>query len=158
MELQVVSLIADVATTGATLFAAGGLWLTWRALAAQKRSADLENLLALTNSAREAEERLHSASSPEKLEQEIVNYFNFVEVYSAAVNRGLLDAVTYEIAKDRLINDLAILSVSNKAREHLETVITSAETFSEIHQFWKSNSASIQAAIKREALRASVPR
>jgi hypothetical protein len=151
-----VSLVADVATAIAASIAAVGLFLTWRALVAQRRSTDLGTMLALASLAREAEARVSTAEDLEKRQQELVNYLNFLEVYAAAVNERLLEEVTMNLARDRIVNDLAILSVSADARERVKCSITSSETFSHIQKFWKNNRVSIELAINRERARSGL--
>jgi hypothetical protein len=152
MGIAEISLIADLATTSAAMVAAAGLWLTWRALAAQSRSADLDNLITLLTSVREAEGRIVEAEDSNR-EPELVNYFNLVEVYAAAVNNNLLSGASAEVARDRLINDLGIFGASEEVRRDLESAITSPDTFVEMQTFYRRNRERIQAATRREMLR-----
>jgi hypothetical protein len=152
MGLAEISLMADLATTAAAVMAAAGLWLTWRALEAQARSVDLDNLIALSSSVREAEGRINEAVESDR-EREFLNYFNLVEIYAAAVNHNLLSGVSAEVAKDRLASDIGIFSASEEARSYLESAITSPNTFAEMQVFYRRNRERIQAGTRREMLR-----
>ncbi|MBK1622647.1 hypothetical protein [Afifella marina] len=136
----------QLAAVAGTFLAAGGLIATVLSIRQNTRSNDLRSLFDIVTSIRDAEMRLRAAQNePPRLDAEIANYLNLLEVLAAAVNDDLFGPVARRVAVDRLVKDLAFFRSIPAMRERLDREMQTAETFSEIRKFFQRNERAIKA-------------
>src|SRR5690625_3749461 len=142
MELKYSSEIVSLA---AMLAAVGGLIFTEISLRAHSKANDAKTLFLILNEIRMAEANLYAAAKKsDEVEREIVSYINLLEALAATNNHSLLNKVTRKIARDRLINDIAMLQVQEFTSHILEKATTSPSTFEELKKFCRENKKDIQ--------------
>lgn len=145
MNDAVVGYWSDVATIAAGVLAAVGLIATAISLRANARSNDLSSLFMVLREIGDAESRLaQSLSNAEEFRKCLNSYLNLLETLAAAINNKLLNKVTRTIAKDRLVNDLAILQSNDASKDAFEKAITSPDTFMEIRLFFRRHRTPIE--------------
>jgi len=146
--------ILPIAEILAGLAAAMSLWYAARAFHQQSRSLDLQTLASLSNDMQRAEERLaNSKSDPEAFGQAFVHYANWLEVMATSLNNGLMNPVTARLARNRLIEDLAIFQSQPGAIKLLESSLDAPATFSDLREFIRRNRKDFDAAVERRRVR-----
>lgn len=131
--------IADIlpyAQTGAALAAAIGLfvnaWQFWRT----RKTTTLQHIQDFFKSMNEREAALAaSQDDPAKQSHAFVEYLNFLEIYSAAMNGGLFVGVARELVCDKIIDSLVVLDAAPGWHQRIESSISSGITYSHIRSF-----------------------
>jgi hypothetical protein len=145
-DASVWGLAANLATVGATVVAALGLFWTAYSLRASTRASDLNSLFLMTGHISAAEAQMAaSKDDPTQQDADFNNYLNMLETLAAAINGGLFGPVSKRIASDRLCNDISILMSGEWSRERIERAVTSPETFCEMAAFHRKNKKRIKA-------------
>lgn len=70
---------------------------------------------------------------------------NFLEVYSAAANEGLLTGVTLEIVNDKLIDSIVLLKKLNHWHSAISESVTGPSTYRHLCKFVSRHKAAIGA-------------
>lgn len=68
---------------------------------------------------------------------------NFLEVYSAAANGGLLSGVTLELVNDKLIDSIVVLMQLGHWHDAIEGSITGPTTYVHLRQFIRRHKKTI---------------
>lgn len=130
-----VTALLPYAQVGGTVAAAIGLfisaWQFWR----NRRATTLQHLQDFFKSTNEREAALATASDFDKKLHAFVEYLNFLEIYSAAVNGGLFVGVAREIVRDKIIDSLVVLDAAPEWHSRIQKSITSEITYSHLRQF-----------------------
>lgn len=96
--------------------------------------------LALADNVNDEAKHLHA----------FIEFLNFLEIYSAAINAGLLTGVAREIAQDKLLDCAAILESDSYWQEKIEKSKTSETTYQHTIRFARKYNRTI-ATRKRAA-------
>jgi hypothetical protein len=126
------------AQVGGTFAAAIGLfinaWQFWR----NRKATTLQHLQEFLKAMNEREAALATnKDDPPKQLHAFIEFLNFLEVYSAAINKGLLIGAAREIVCDKILD--SIVAVDSMPHWHLEIEksITSGVTYKHIRRFMK---------------------
>jgi hypothetical protein len=128
------------AQVGGTFAAAIGLfisaWQFWR----NRKAATLQHLQDFFKSMNEREAALAAGQGDARRQvHAFVEYLNFLEVYSAAVNDKLFIGVAKELVSDKIIDSLVILDATPEWHDQIESSITSKVTYKHIAEFIARN-------------------
>ena len=74
-----------------------------------------------------------------------IEFLNFLEIYSAAINARLFVGVAREIVGDKIIDSIVVLNRSPHWHDEIEKSITSATTYKHIRLFIKKHRSTIDA-------------
>lgn len=66
-----------------------------------------------------------------------VEYLNFLEIYSAALNSGLMIGVAQEIVSDKVLDSIVAVESHSHWHDEIERSITSGTTYRHIGLFMK---------------------
>jgi hypothetical protein len=142
------------AQIGSSLAAAVGLvltaWQLWRA----RTTATLQSLQEFYKACNEREAALAEAEGDKR--HAFIEFMNFLEIYSAAANGGLLAGVTLELVNDKLIDSIVVLMQLGHWHKTIEGSITSSVTYKHLRQFIGQHKKTIDgryAAAEQEELR-----
>jgi hypothetical protein len=149
-----VSDFVPYAQIGSGLAAAVGLiltaWQLWRA----RTTATLQSLQEFFKTSNEREAALAKAKGDKR--HAFIEFMNFLEVYSAAANSGLLAGVTLELVNDKLIDSIVVLMQLGHWHEVIGGSITSPITYKHIRKFIERHKKTIDGrytAAEQEELR-----
>ena len=147
MSDDVAKFWVDGAQIVSALAAAVGLLIAAHSIRQQNNSIDASTVRTLLDDLKQSERDLAAArADPQKFEREFLNYANHLEVLATCVNSKLFGSVTRHIARNRLIEDLAIFGSTPEAMKLLEGSVDSPNTFSDIRKFLASNRRECDAA------------
>jgi hypothetical protein len=128
-----ISAYVPYAQIGSSLAAAVGLgltaWQLWRARAV----ATLQSLQEFSKASNEREAALAEAQGDKR--HAFIEFMNFLEVYSAAANGGLLAGVTLEFVNDKLIDSIVVLMQLGHWHDVIEGSVTGPTTYLHLRQF-----------------------
>jgi hypothetical protein len=142
------------AQIGSSLAAAAGLVLTAWQLRRARTTATLQSLQEFFKASNEREAALAEAQGNKR--HAFIEFMNFLEVYSAAANGGLLAGVTLEIINDKLIDSIVVLMQLGHWHEVIGGSITSPITYKHLRKFIGRHRKTIDgryAAAEEEELR-----
>jgi hypothetical protein len=150
-----VSTETDLAsTTGQCIQAAAaviGLGAIWWQIREARKSSDVQSLQAFLRDAKEHESALLRATTEDERHQAFIEFLNFLEAYSAAINGGLFPKVTSGIVREKIIDAVAMITEAEAWHEKLFQAITSKTTFQCLNAFMKREKATISAVISARA-------
>lgn len=133
-----------VGTCASAIIAFFGLFgIAWQ-ISLGRRGADLQALQTFLRDAKEHENALIQAKGSAK-DQAFVEYLNFLETYSAAVNDRLFPPVTRKHAIDRIIGAVVMIGEMPEWHDKIDKAITSSTTFDELRDFIKKHRRIIEA-------------
>lgn len=128
--------IADLlpyAQVGAAIAAAIGLFVNAGQFWRTRKTTTLQHIQDFFKSMNDREAALATAGDDQaKQRHAFVEYLNFLEVYSAAVNSGLFIGVAREIVCDKIIDSLVLLDAAPAWHQQIESSISSGVTYSHI--------------------------
>jgi hypothetical protein len=149
-----ISQLVPYAQVAGTFAAAAGLfvnaWQFWRS--GRKTTLDhLQDFLAAMN---EREATLAETKGDEsKQRHAFVEYLNFLEVYSAALNGGLFIGVAREIISDKILDSIVAVESYTHWHSEIEKSITSRTTYKHIRLLMEKQRPTID-ALRYAALKA----
>jgi hypothetical protein len=134
------------AQIGGTIAAAIGLlinaWQFWR----NRRAATLQHLQDFFEAMNEREAALASSKDDvAKRSHAFVEFLNFLEVYSAAVNGNLFIGVARELVCDKIIDSIVVLENAPQWHDKIEKSFTSPVTYKHIIRFMKRERRTLSA-------------
>lgn len=154
MAMMSLSDLGTAAAVASAVAAAGALWVGCWTLHLQQRTRDAATLFQIGGEIRQVESRLLAAAiSPESFKVELNHYLNALEMFAACVNRNLFGKTTLQFAADRLVTDLSSFLGEEQVVQHIQTAVTSDQTFRELSLFYRRNRAAVDAATARQAAR-----
>lgn len=105
--------------------------------------ATLQSLQEFIKASNEREAALAKAEGDKR--HAFIEFMNFLEVYSAAVNGGLLTGTTLELVNDKLIDSIVVLMQLGHWHDAIESSITSPITYKHLRKFIGRNKKTIKA-------------
>jgi hypothetical protein len=133
------------AQVGSTIAAAVGLfingWQFWRS----RKTTTLQQIQDFFKAMNEREAALGLAENDHAKEHALVEFLNFLEVYSAAVNVGLFMGVARELVCDKIIDSIVVIDGAPTWHGKIEKSITSNVTYKHISKFMRSHKRTIHA-------------
>jgi hypothetical protein len=145
------------AQIGSSLAAAVGLVLTAWQFRRTRSVAALQSLQEFFKASNEREAALAEAQGDKR--HAFIEFMNFLEVYSAGANDGLLTGVTLELVNDKLIDSIVVLMQLGHWHDAIESSITSPITYKHLRKFIGRHKKTIEgryAAAEEEELRLAV--
>jgi hypothetical protein len=122
-----------------TLIAAGGLyfsgWQFWR----MRQNTTLQHLQEFFKTTNERELALANARDGAAKRHALVEYMNFLEVYSAATNAGLFVGVARELTCDKIIDSIVVLESVPHWHDEIDKSVTSIVTYKHLLRFIAKN-------------------
>ena len=112
-------------------------WQLWRA----RTVATLQSLQEFSKASDEREAALAEAEGDKR--HAFIEFMNFLEVYSAAANGGLLTGVTLEFVDDKLIDSIVLLMQLGHWHDVIEGSVTGPTTFAHLRQFIRRHKKTI---------------
>jgi hypothetical protein len=136
---------------GGTIAAAIGLFINAYQVWRNRKAATLQHLLDFLKAMNEREAAIaaNKLDGPKQLHA-FIEFLNFLEIYSAAINARLLVGVAREIVQDKLLDCAVILENSPYWQDEIEKSKTSETTYRHTTLF-THNYRSVIAARKRAA-------
>lgn len=131
-ETDIASAIGQCVSALAGVLGLG--FIGWQIRAARK-SSDLQALQAFLKDAKDHDAAILNGSTLEAKEQAFVEFLNFMEIYSTAVNDKLFAKSSRKMTVDKLIDSIVVIAESSAWHGRFEAAITSATTFSELRRF-----------------------
>lgn len=131
---------------GGTVAAAAGLFVNayqaWRT----RKTVTLQHLQDFLKAMNEREAALAASKDdgPKQLHA-FIEFLNFLEIYSAAINAQLFVGVAREIVQDKILDSIVVLEHSPHWHEEIEKSITSETTYKHLRRFVKTNRSTIAA-------------
>jgi hypothetical protein len=128
-----ISELVPYAQVAGTFAAAAGLfvnaWQFWR----NRKATTLQHLQELFRTMNEREAALSEAKGDEpKYIHAFVEFLNFLEIYSAALNTNLFIGAAREIARDKVLDSIVALDSMPHWHGEIENSITSGVTYKHI--------------------------
>jgi hypothetical protein len=126
------------AQVGGTFAAAIGLfinaWQFWR----NRKTTTLQHLQDFLEAMNEREAALAEAKGDEaKQLHAFVEFLNFLEIYSAALNTRLFVGAAREIVQDKVLDSVVTLESMPRWHSEIEKSVTSAVTYKHIRLFMR---------------------
>lgn len=138
---MLISEYVSYAQIGSSLAAAVGLgltaWQLWRA----RTVATLQSLQEFFKASNEREAALAEAEDDKR--HAFIEFMNFLEVYSAAANGGLLTGVTLEFANDKLIDSVVVLMQFGYWHDVIDRSVTGPTTYLHLRRFVRRHKKTI---------------
>lgn len=132
--------LASNAPTMGLFFAAAGLFLNAWQFARTRRSTTLQHIQEFLKVVNEREAALSAArGDDEKFRHALVEYLNFLEVYSAAACNKLFMGVARELVVDKLMDAIVILESVTELHPHISGSVTSEVTYKYLRLFMRKN-------------------
>jgi len=103
--------------------------------------ATLQSLQEFSKASNEREAALAEAEDDKR--HAFVEFMNFLEVYSAAANGGLLSGVTLEFVNDKLIDSIVVLMQLGHWHDTIETSVTGPTTYEHLRKFIRRHKKTI---------------
>lgn len=120
----------------------GLCFIGWQVQQARKTS-DLGTLQAFLKEVAGHERDILRSETAAQQEESFVAFLNFLEVYAAAFNDGLLAKSSKKVIRLKLISALATIQSLPDWHPKLEDAISSPDTFEEVGKFFKKNKKAI---------------
>jgi hypothetical protein len=95
--------------------------------------ATLQSLQEFFKASNEREAALAEAEGDKR--HAFIEYMNFLEVYSAAANGGLLTGITLELVNDKLIDSAVVLMQLGHWHEVIDGSFTGPTTYAHLRRF-----------------------
>lgn len=114
-------------------------WQFWRT----RKTTTLQHLQDFYKATIERESSLAHAADDQRKRHAFVEYLDFLEVYSAAVNDGLFIGVARELVRDKIIDSIITLERAPQWHEEIEKSVTSAITYKYLLKFIDQNRKSL---------------
>jgi hypothetical protein len=111
-------------------------WQQWRT----RQVAVLQSLQEFIKSANERERVLRDDDDKRHA---LVEFMNFLEVYSAATNNGLLIGVAREFVVDKVVDSVVVLERASQWHDELARSVSSESTFKHLTKFMELHRAVI---------------
>jgi hypothetical protein len=112
-------------------------WQLWRARAV----ATLQSLQEFVKASNEREAALAEAEGDKR--HSFIEFMNFLEVYAAAENGGLLPGVTLELVNDKLIDSIVVLMQLGHWHNVIDGSITGPTTYKHLRRFIRKHKQTI---------------
>jgi hypothetical protein len=117
-------------------------WQFWR----NRKATTLQHLQDFFKAMNEREAALASAKGDvAKLSHAFVEYLNFLEIYSAALNGGLFIGVARELVYDKIIDSIVVLGDAPQWHDQIEESFTSHVTYKYIIRLMKRERPTLSA-------------
>ncbi|AZG76317.1 hypothetical protein [Methylocystis rosea] len=149
------SVATDLASaTGQCIQAAAaviGLGAIWWQIRESRKTSDVQSLQAFLRDAKEHENALLRATTEDEQHQAFIEFLNFLEAYSAAINGGLFPRVTSDIVREKIVEAVAMITEAEAWHGKLAAAITSKTTFKCLKIFMRREKPAISAAIRARA-------
>ena len=144
------------AQVGSTLLVGLGLFINavqyWRG----RKLSTLQHILDFFKSTNEREASLADAQDENARRHAFVEFLNFLEIYSAAVNSNVFAGVADELVRDKLIDTIDVLESFPQWHHEVAKSKTSATTYKQLARFIKRNEGKLHAPKFAALLAASV--
>lgn len=139
---QAVSYAQIISTTAAAAGLLINAYQTWRS----RKAVTLQHLQDFLDAMNDRESALaeHNDDRAKQLHA-FVEFLNFLEIYSAAVNADLFVGVAREIVVEKLVDSIALLFVSRDWHDEIKRSITSQTTYKHIRRFVSAHAGAIEA-------------
>ncbi|MBR1175380.1 hypothetical protein JQ617_15565 [Bradyrhizobium sp. KB893862 SZCCT0404] len=125
---QVISTVAAAAGLSVSAYQA------WRG----RKSVTLQHLQDFQKAMIEREAALAAAAGDEaKQRHALIEFMNFLEIYSAGINAGLFVGVAHEIVQDKIVGSIVELTKAPQWHEEIDRSITSSTTYKHLLHFMK---------------------
>ena len=111
------------------------------------RTADIKILQEFNRSTIERESAFSNASDDARKEQAFVELLNFLEIYAAALNGGLLPPISRRIVRDSLVNSIAAIQLAPFWSQKFSEAIKTVTTFEELGRFMRDEKEAISAVV-----------
>jgi hypothetical protein len=132
------AVIIQHASAVGLLIAAGGLFFTgWQSLRTRKNT-ELQHLQEFFKATNEREAALATTQGDAK-RHALVEFMNFLEVYSAATNASLFIGVARELTRDKIIDSIIVLESVPHWHDEIDKSITSIVTYKHLRRFIRKN-------------------
>jgi len=125
-----------------SLAAAVGLFLTAWQFRRTRAVATLQSLQEFFKASNEREAALAEAQDDKR--HAFIEFMNFLEVYSAAANGGLLTGVTLELVNDKLIDSIVVLMQLGHWHDSIEGSVTGPTTYLHLREFIKRHKKTVE--------------
>jgi hypothetical protein len=112
-------------------------WQLWRA----RTVATLQSLQEFSKASNEREAALAEAQGDKR--HAFIEFMNFLEVYSATANGGLLTGVTLEFVDDKLIDSIVVLMQLGHWHDAIEGSVTGPTTYVHLRRFIRRHKKTI---------------
>lgn len=119
-------------------------FIGWQIRAARK-SSDLQSLQAFLKDAKDHDAAILKGITLEEKEQAFVEFLNFMEIYSTAVNDNLFAKSSRKMAIDKLVDSIVLIAETEAWHSRFEAAITTDSTFSELRRFMERHRKRIEA-------------
>ena len=128
-----------------TFLAAAGLLLNAYQTYRGRKTATLQHLQEFMKAMNEREAALAGAQGdPAKQRHALVEFMNFLEIYSAAINMHLLVGVAREIVEDKLVDSVVELENAPQWHGEIDQSIRSSATYTQLARFMRKHRSVIQ--------------
>lgn len=128
-----------------------GLGAIWWQIREARKTSDVQSLQAFLRDAKEHENALLQATTEDDQHQAFIEFLNFLEVYSAAINGGLFPTITSDIVREKIIDAVVMITEAEAWHGKLAEAITSKSTFQCLNAFMRREKPAISAAISARA-------
>jgi hypothetical protein len=127
------------AQVGGTLIAAAGLFMNAYQVWRSRKSITLQHLQDFMKAMNERELALAEAKDDaSKQRHAFVEFLNFLEIYSSAMNARLFVGVAQEMVRDKIMDSIVVLEDSSHWHDEIENSITSEITYKHLRRFnWR---------------------
>jgi hypothetical protein len=141
--------IVDFAQIASGVAASVALLLNWLAIRGQTKATTISTLNAFLDRSEKYEKSLHDAIGQQNFVRHYTDYLNHLEILATCINKRLYPKVARSVARNRLIEDLAILQTTPGAPDLMSGQIDAPNTFGDIRLFIRSNKVAMKEACAR---------
>ncbi len=144
---NIAQVVAAGAQVVATIASVAGLVFVGRQIRDANKTSDLRALYDFAARAEAIEARLNEAPDDRVRTRVVYELLNFLEVTAAAYRRRLFGKASHEIARDKLIDSLAVIWTTPEMLPIIEAGVTSSTAFMEICAFISENREAIDGLV-----------
>ena len=141
--------LVDMAQIASGVAATIALGFNARAIVGQNRATTISTLNAFIDRSEKYEQLLHDAVGSPDFHRRYTDYLNHLEIQATAINNKLFPGISRKVARNRLIEDLAIVGTTKGAPDLMSELIDAPTTFNDIRRFIECNKPDFKRACDR---------
>ncbi|MGD9656195.1 MAG: hypothetical protein AB7U61_00920 [Methylocystis sp.] len=128
-----------------------GLGAIWWQIREARKTSDVQSLQVFLRDAKDHENALLRATTEDEQHQAFIEFMNFLEAYSAAINGGLFPKVTSGVVREKIIDAVTMIAEAEAWHGKLAEAITSETTFQCLNAFMRREKLDISAVFRAGA-------
>ena len=143
--------LLSLAQFASTTIAAIALAVAASAFRQQSKTSTMSALQAFHELSEKYDELLHDAVGKPEFRRRYTSFLNYLEIQATAINNSLYPGVSRKVARNRLIEDLAIIATTKGAPNLMAELIDAPATFNDVQLFVRKNKSDFNRACNRRA-------